>query len=224
MARTAHVAIAAGALALAGGGVLAAMPRGPAVSGVVVDAVSGRVAAGVELVYGGPAGAVLKRYRSPQFGFEARAGDGRTLAATAPGYRGASLEIRPGEADVRLALQPVAIPDLDGILVFPRVDGDRLDLTAQLLDGSGAVLPEFPAVPVTARLVTEGGAAIPIAFRADWSGPEMRLPLSVPLADVVKAVPPGSPSGALVVEVTAGDKVVASRPFAPPQRGPSIAE
>jgi hypothetical protein len=217
MVRPLHVALAAGILALAGGGVVAAIPRGPAVSGVVVDAVSGRVAAGVEVVYGGASGTVLNRFRSPDFAFRQVADDGRTLSATAPGYRPVSIEVHPGATGVRLALQPVEIPDLGGVLVFPRADGGRLDLTAQLLDGRGAVLPEFPAVPLTARLVAEGAGAIPLDLRADWSGPEIRLPLSVSLEALSKAFPPGSPAGYLVVEVKAGDKVVTSRPFAAPQ-------
>src|SRR2546421_6011285 len=81
----------------------AAMRTGPLLTGTVVDARSGRVAAGATLTYDGRS---LRRYRSRDFSFAGAASQAATLKAEAPGYEPSTIEVPAGTATVAVALKP----------------------------------------------------------------------------------------------------------------------
>ena len=168
------------------------------------------------------AAASLQRFRDKDFAFSEASPDGATLIAKAPGYEPATVDAT-GTSLVKIALQPLAIEGLSGVVVFPKAVGTSIDMPAQLLGQNGRVLSEFPAVELAARLIIAAADGSPLGYldltpRIDYSGPEIAIGLSAERTDIERVA---GPSAALfLVSVKAGESVVASRPFALPQEAP----
>jgi len=201
---------------------VALLGSGTGISGEVVDARSGRVAALATLTYDGR---LLHRFHSKDFAFAGGAAGTATLTVEAPGYDPVNLEVAAGARMLRVAMTPRSIPRLSGVVVFPKQVGAKLLLPAQLLDGAGQTMPEFPAVDVTARLVIASDTGAPVGAvdlkpRLDYGGAEMAIGLD---ADVPAIAVAARPNGAtFAVALTAGGKTVTSRPFSlPPAAAPT---
>jgi hypothetical protein len=208
-------------LCLFGAATFVALRQGPALSGTIVDARSGRVAAGVALTYDGR---ILRRFRSKDFSFAGRVSGLAVLKADAPGYEPMTIDLPPGKDGLVVAMKPVAIPGLWGVVVFPKQAGTTLEMSLQLLDANGRALSEFPGVDLDARLVIASAEGAPVGFidlapRVDFAAPEIAIALKAEMPAIAAAA---RPNGAFfAISVKAGDKVVSSRPFSlPPDAKP----
>jgi hypothetical protein len=196
---------------------IAALRAPPGLTGSVVDAKSGRVASGARIIYGGR---VLRRFRDKDFVFSEVAPDAGMLTAEAPGYESVKVTVTDDPSTVTIAMKPVSIPGLSGVVVFPKASQTALDMTVQLLDGDGGAMSEFPAIDMEARLIVASGEGAPIGYldlvpRIDYSGPGIAIRLSAEREEIERVA--GGPAALFLLTIKAGEAVVASRPFAYPQ-------
>jgi hypothetical protein len=202
--------------ALGGGAAVAALRAPSGLAGTVVDEKSGRVAAGARIIYGGR---VLQRFRDKEFVFSEVPPDAGRLIAEAPGYERVEIDRPGGSSPVTVAMKPVAIPGLSGVVVFQKTGGTALDMTAELLDKDGKAMSEFPAIDLEVRLIMAGGDGAPLGYidlvpRIDYSGPAIAIRLAADREEIERVT--GGAPALILVTVKAGEAVVASRPFVYP--------
>jgi hypothetical protein len=215
--RTRWIRVGLASVALGGGAAVAVLRAPPGLSGSVVDAKSGRVASGARIIYGGR---VLQRFRDKDFVFSEVAPDAGMLTAEAPGYEPAKVEITGDPSAVTIAMKPVSIPGLSGVVVFPKAGETALDMAAQLLDRDGGTMSEFPAVDIAARLIVASADGAPLGYLdlvplIDYSGPGIAIRLSAEREEIERVA--GGAGALFLLTIKAGEVVVASRPFAYPQ-------
>lgn len=219
MTRRVWLLIAVAVICLVAAATYVTFRQPPALAGVVVDAVSGRVAAGTTLTYDGR---VLRRFQGKDFAFAGGAPRAAVLKAEAPGYEPANIQVPADAISVAVSMKPVGIPAAAGVVVFPEVAGDRIRLPARLLDASGAILAEFPAVEIEARLIFMSADSrqtgfLELAPTIDYKAPALTIALETDIASLTAAASPEAV--AFSVEIAASGKTLASRPFALPTAG-----
>ena len=202
--------------ALAGAVLLAANPPDAALSGVVVDAVTGRVAAGASVTY---KGRILRRFVSKAFSFADDPPGDPALTVQAPGYQSVTREMSAGQHQVRIELKPEYVPGLSGVVVFPAQKGSDLNLSVQLLDAAGRAMSEYPGVAFAAHLAIIAAddstvGVVDLQPRLDFSGPDIRFDLVAKVPAMARAA---NPNGAyFTVNLEAGGAKVTSRRFSLP--------
>jgi len=195
-------------------GVALAVAPADRLDGIVIDAVSGRVAAGATLTFNGR---VLKRYLSNAFSFNGTRVSDLPLQAAAPGYALVEVVVGRRQTFATIEMVPVAIPGWSSLVVFPQRSGPELAFDAKLQGADGMAMAEFPAVPMTAAIDfldaddTVAGS-VPLAVAIDWRAREASIRLSVIVSDAGILAGTGKPN--FVVRMTAGGESRSTRRFA----------